>query len=273
MSASALARACHPGPTVAVTLLATLLALRADLAAAEVAVLAGAVLTGQLVIGWTNDAVDADRDRTVGRRDKPVATGELSARTVATAAAVALATCVALSAALGWRAGLCHVVLLVGSGLAYDLRLKGTAWSWLPYGVAFGSLPAVPTLAQQPPAAPAWWAVAAGAALGTGAHLVNVLPDLEDDAATGVRGLPHRLGARASQVGAALLILVASAVLVLGPAAAGASAPAATRTVALVLCAALAVGVVTTRGRTPFRLAVLMAIADVALLTTARSPR
>ncbi len=272
VSASALARACHPGPTVAVTLLATLLALRADLPATEVVVLTGAVLAGQLVIGWANDAVDAGRDRRVGRRDKPVATGEVGVRTVVTAAVVALVACVALSAALGWQAGLCHVVLLVGSGLAYDLGLKATVWSWLPYGVAFGSLPAVPTLAQQPPSAPAWWAVAAGAALGTGAHLVNVLPDLDDDAATGVRGLPHRLGARASQVGAALLLLAASAVLVLGPDDAG-SAPAAAGTVALVLCAALAGGVVTTRGRTPFRLAVLMALTDVVLLTTARGPR
>src|SRR3712207_7375206 len=32
--------------------------------------------------------------------------------------------------------------------------------------------------------------------LGVGAHLLNVLPDLEDDAATGVRGLPHVLGPR-----------------------------------------------------------------------------
>src|SRR5665647_499792 len=29
------------------------------------------------------------------------------------------------------------------------------------------------------------------------AHLANVLPDLGDDVATGIRGLPHRIGARA----------------------------------------------------------------------------
>jgi 4-hydroxybenzoate polyprenyltransferase len=271
VSVSALARACHPGPTVAVTVLATLLAVRADLTADRVVLVGAAVLTGQLVIGWTNDAVDAGRDRTVGRADKPVATGEVSARTVATAAGVALVACVALSAALGWRAALCHLGLLVGSGLAYDLGVKATAWSWLPYAVAFGSLPAVPTLAQQPPAAPTWWTVAAGAALGVGAHLVNVLPDLDDDAATGVRGLPHRLGARASQVGAALLLLSASVVLVLGPAADDGTGGTGNRWVVLLLTAALAVGVAVTRGRTPFRLAVLMALVDVVLLTTVRS--
>lgn len=269
VTASALVRACHPGPTVAVTVLATLLAVRADLTASTVATVGAAVLAGQLVIGWTNDAVDAGRDRRVGRRDKPVATGEVGARTVVAAAAVAGAACVVLSAVLGWRAGLCHVVLLVGSGLAYDLGAKGTVWSWLPYAVAFGSLPAVPTLAQQPPAAPTWWAVAAGAALGVGAHLVNVLPDLEDDAATGVRGLPHRLGARASQIGAALVLLAASLALVLGPNETSGLPGAA----ALAVTGVLAVGVAASHGRTPFRLAVLMALVDVVLLTTARSPR
>ena len=269
MRLTALARACHPGPTVAVTLLAALLAARADLALGRLLLVTAAVLAGQLVIGWANDAVDAGRDRRVGRRDKPVATGEVDARTVVVAAAVALLACTVLSLALGWRAGLCHLVLLVGSGLAYDLGAKATAASWLPYAVAFGSLPAVPTLAQQPPALPPWWTVTAGAALGVGAHLVNVLPDLEDDAATGVRGLPHRLGARGSQLGAALLLLAASMALVLGPS--HGSGPA--RAAALILTAALAVGVAVTRGRTPFRLAVLMALVDVLLLTTARSPQ
>ena len=38
------------------------------------------------------------------------------------------------------------------------------------------------------------WVIAAGALLGTGAHFANVLPDLEDDRRTGVRGLGHRIG-------------------------------------------------------------------------------
>ena len=59
--------------------------------------------------------------------------------------------------------------------------------------------------------------VAAGAALGAAAHLANVAPDLEDDLATGVRGLPHRMGAQASAVVGALLLGSASVVLVLGP--------------------------------------------------------
>jgi 4-hydroxybenzoate polyprenyltransferase len=156
------------------------------------------------------------------------------------------------------------VVLLVGSGLAYDLGVKSTAWSWLPYAVAFGSLPAVPTLAQDPPAAPAWWLVAAGSLLGVGAHLVNVLPDLADDAATGVRGLPHRLGARVSRLAAAVALLGASACLLVAPPDAGGVWQWLVLAASVVLAAVVAVG----RGRTPFRAAMLMAVVDVVLLIT-----
>ena len=260
----ALLRACHPGPTVAVTTVATLLAVGAELDPLHVVLVGAAVLCGQLTIGWTNDVVDSERDRTVGRADKPVAAGEVTRRTTAVAAVTALVACVVLSAALGWRAALCHVVLLVGSGLAYDLGVKSTVWSWLPYAVAFGSLPAVPTLAQDPPVLPPWWMVAAGSLLGVGAHLVNVLPDLEDDAATGVRGLPHRLGAQVSRWAAAVVLLAASACLLVAPADAGG----AWRWLVLAVSAVLAAVVALGQGRTPFRAAMVMAVVDVALLVT-----
>ena len=81
----------------------------------------------------------------------------------------------------------------------------------------FGALPAgVVAAAPCSPVAP-WWLVTAGGALCAAAHLANVAPDLEDDLATGVRGLPHRLGARVSALTAALLLGAASLVLVLGP--------------------------------------------------------
>ena len=60
------------------------------------------------------------------------------------------------------------------------------------------------------------WAWVAGAALGSAVHLTNVLPDLEDDQRTGVRGLPHRLGARASAVVAAVGIIVGALAVLLG---------------------------------------------------------
>ncbi len=48
-------------------------------------------------------------------------------------------------------------------------------------------------------------------------HLTNVLPDLDDDRRTGIRGLPHRLGATASvSIAVAGIVVAAVAVLVGG---------------------------------------------------------
>ena len=80
-----------------------------------------AVLTGQLSIGWSNDLVDARRDRAVGRTDKPLAAGAVTERVVRAACAAALAACVVLSLACGWASGLVHLLLGVASGWAYNL--------------------------------------------------------------------------------------------------------------------------------------------------------
>lgn len=213
----ALLRATHPAPTVVVTALATLLALEAGHDAGTIAVVAVAVLTGQFTIGWSNDLLDADRDRAVGRADKPLATGELTKAMVVAALAASAVVCLASSLALGWPAALAHLVL-VGSGWAYNAGLKATVWSWVPYAAAFAALPAVPWLALTPAMLPPWWMLAVGGLLGVGAHLVNVLPDLSDDAATGVRGLGHRLGAPTCGRLAVVVLLVGTAVGVLGPA-------------------------------------------------------
>ncbi|MFZ1286001.1 MAG: UbiA family prenyltransferase, partial [Candidatus Phosphoribacter sp.] len=168
----ALARACHPGPTVAVTVLAGLLALSGDLARGRAALVVLAVLAGQLTIGWSNDLVDADRDRIAGRLDKPLVQGELSIGALRLAIGWALVVCASASLACGLGAGLVHLGLVVGSGWAYNLGLKRTRGSFLPYAVAFGALPAFVTLSESPAAVPPWWLVAAGALLGVGAHFV-----------------------------------------------------------------------------------------------------
>ena len=175
-----------------------------------------AVFTGQLSIGWSNDYLDAERDRTVHRSDKPVAAGAVSPRVAAVAAVVSLIVTLALSAALGWPGGAAALVIVL-CGWLYNLGLKATLLSWLPYAIAFGTLPAVATLSVSPPRWPAPWALTAGALLGVAAHLANVLPDLRDDASTGVLGLPHRLGARATSLTAAAILLAASAAILFGP--------------------------------------------------------
>ena len=173
-----------------------------------------AVFAGQLSIGWSNDAIDAERDRSTRRADKPIASGAVPAPAVARAAGVALVLAVALAASLGVRAGAAALVVLA-AGWAYNGGLKATVWSWAPYAIAFGALPAVATLARPDHHFPAGWALAAGALLGVAAHLANVAPDLADDLATGVQGLPHRLGPRGTSVlGPTLLAAAASIVFV-----------------------------------------------------------
>ncbi|NJP25125.1 hypothetical protein FLW53_13070 [Microbispora sp. SCL1-1] len=219
-----LARACHPGPTAAVTTLVTALVAVAGWGPAGTVLTALAVLTGQLSVGWCNDAVDAARDAGAGRTSKPIVAGLVSARTVRVAAFAALVACVPLSLTCGVVAGVTHLVA-VAAAWAYNLWLKGTAASWVPYAAGFGAVPVFVTTGtpghappvSPPVSSPAWWAVLAAALLGCAAHLANVLPDIETDVATGVRGWPQRLGpARARRV-LPLPLLAASALLVVAP--------------------------------------------------------
>jgi len=213
----ALALATHLGPTVAVTAVATLLGVIAGLDGPRTVLLCAAVLAGQASIGWSNDWLDADRDRAVARSDKPVVRGAVTPAVLRSLALTAALAAVVLSLLLGLVPGLL-LLLLVASGWAYNAGLKRTALSVVPYVTGFGALPAgVVAAAPGTPVAP-WWLVTAGGALGAAAHFANVAPDLEDDAATGVRGLPHRLGPRVSAIAGALLLGLASLVLVLGPA-------------------------------------------------------
>lgn len=265
--AGALVRACHPEPTVAVTALVTALAATSGRDAAGVLLVAAAVLTGQLSIGWLNDALDAARDLAVGRTDKPVVAGAVSAATLRTAAALAALACVPLSLASGLLAGAVHLVA-VAAGWAYDLGLKSSAASVLPYMVCFGLLPVFVVLGLPGSPAPPWWLPVGGALLGAGAHFANVLPDLDDDAATGVRGLPHRIGATGSRAAAAVLMLAAVVVL-----AAGAPVPVALA-VGVPVASAAVLGAGFRAGRTPgsrapFRAVLLVAVVASVLLIAA----
>ncbi|MCA1223287.1 UbiA family prenyltransferase, partial [Streptomyces sp. 8L] len=137
----ALLGACHPGPTAAVTVLVAGIAVASGQRAGGCLLATAAVLAGQLSIGWSNDAVDAARDTAAGRGDKPVAGGAVTARGVLAAALAAFALCVPLSLLYGPLAGAVHLAGVAGAW-AYNLGLKATVLSPLPYAVGFGALPA-----------------------------------------------------------------------------------------------------------------------------------
>jgi heme o synthase len=265
-------RASHPEPAVAVTAVAAMLAYAVGHRGAAVAAVAVAVLSSQLAVGWVNDALDARRDAAAGRTDKPAATGAIGPRAVGVAGALAAVATVPLALLSGVPAAVAATIGLV-SALLYDWPLKFTAVSVVPYLVSFAALPAFVVLAL-PGAPPApGWLLAAGALLGGGAHFANAIPDLADDARTGVRGLPHRLGPGGSLAAAAALLLGATLVLALGPPGPPSWTGLAATTAAVVV---LPIGwyagrAAARRGARPvavFRAVMLVALIDVLLLVT-----
>ena len=199
--------ACHPLPTLAMTIALTAAAALTGRSGAEVLLVAVTVLTGQLTVGWINDVVDRRRDREVGRQDKPVAREWVDPSTVTFATACVVLLLIPLSIANGTYAGLAHLAA-VASAWLYNFWFKRTVLSWLPYAVSFGLLPAFlsygglgggmhgspPTIAM----------TVLTALLGVGIHFLNTLPDLVEDNRTGVRHLPLRIALR---IGAPKLLL------------------------------------------------------------------
>ncbi len=166
-------------------------------------------LLGQLSVGWSNDALDAPRDTVAGRRDKPIPAGLVGRRTVAVAAGVAAAACVPASLTLGALGGGLHL-LAVASAWAYNLGLKATLVSPVPYAVSFALLPSVVVRGVS-----GWVSLAAGL-LGMAAHFANTVADTDADHATGVRGLPQRIGPHRSLRLTAVLLATAAACLLFG---------------------------------------------------------
>lgn len=262
-----LVAATHPAPAAVVTLFALALALRVAPTAGTAALVAAAVGAGQLSVGWSNDWLDAARDRRVGRTDKPAVTGAVTPAVLRTAAGVALGACVALSLATGLLPGLLHLAAVAGAW-AYNAGLKATAWSWLPYAASFGLLPAFVLTAAGAVVPP--WVVTAAALLGVGAHVANVLPDLEDDRATGIRGMPHRLGRRGSSVLAPVTLAAGAVVALVGPPGPPGPGGLALTAAALALGAAAgAVGVARPSSRAPFALSMAVAAACVGQIVLA----
>lgn len=212
----------HPFPSTLDAAIVAAIAAVAGAPAAMVAVLGFAMLLLQFAIGAANDWADAPADATANPA-KPIPAGVIRRRTVARLAGLLGVA----GLGLAWSAGSVAFTVAVAGlavGLAYDLRLKGTRWSWVPYAIgipllpvfawggATGGLPG-PFLVLVPLAA------VAGAALA----VANALADLERDRAAGTETVATSLGAAgARRIGAALMLIavaaaVASAVALGGP--------------------------------------------------------
>ena len=214
-----LLKSTHPIPSFAVTSFTVLLAIGYGMPLEKLVLVGLGILFQQFSVGLSNDWLDYERDKIVGRNDKPTVRFEVSAKLVRNASLVSALIALAAATSLGWEVLLTMVAMLV-VGWSYNLGLKSNALSALPYAVGFGIVPVFVTLSLSIPQLPLWWVMLAAGLLGVAAHFANALPDLMDDRETGVRALPHMLGQRVSALAisgaaalASLLVVTQSASL------------------------------------------------------------
>ena len=204
-------RAAHFGPTLIVTTTTFLLAL-SQYSIIEALRVAIAIFAGQLVVGWSNDFIDAPLDIAAQRTKKPIVGKEIDNDQLRKSIVVALVTALLLSlfSPLRITGTLIHFLGLLSATL-YNLKLKSTILSPLPYIVSFGALPwaiYLPT-ENKPPL----WLFIDFMLISVAFHFFNVLKDFQWDINQGVLGLPQRLGRNVSLV--ISITLVISAILVL----------------------------------------------------------
>jgi 4-hydroxybenzoate polyprenyltransferase len=253
-SVAALVRAAHAVPAASVTALVTAATVARGASIGALLLAALSTAASQLSVGWSNDYLDRDEDRAAGRLEKPLVAGGVAPGTLWVGAWIAAAACLGSAALLGPGPAVAMAAALAAAW-GYNLGLKRTPLSWLPYAVAFGLAPVFVWLVADGRSPPAW-VPAVTAVLGIAGHLTNVLPDLERDRAVRARGLPHLLGPTPSLVSAAVL-LAGTTVLIL--AMAGRLSPWAVGVGSGAAVLALSVVVAGLRGRA--RLAFLLTIA------------
>ena len=167
----------------------------------------------QFGIGATNDMVDAPRD--AGHKPgKPIPSRLVSPPLAGAVAVAGFGVGLVLSSVSG-APTVALALAVVGIGLAYDLRLKGTAWSWLPFAVGIPILPGFGWLGATGTLPPIFGILAPVAVVaGAGLAIANALADVERDHAAGTASIATALGAgRAWAVQAALTgVVVVAAV-------------------------------------------------------------
>ena len=211
--AIALLKSTHPIPSFAVTSFTVLLAIGYGMPTEKLVLVGLGILFQQFSVGLSNDWLDYDRDKIVGRKDKPTVRFEVSAKLVRNASLVSAVIALVVATSLGWQVLLTMVAMLL-VGWSYNLGLKSNALSALPYTVGFGLVPIYVTLSLSTPQLPLWWVMLAAALLGVAGHFANALPDLIDDRVTGVRALPHILGQRVSALAISAAAALASLLVV-----------------------------------------------------------
>jgi 4-hydroxybenzoate polyprenyltransferase len=208
-----LMRASHFGPTMLVTAISYFFAQLYWWEGPSM-VIAFAFFCGQLVVGWSNDLIDYQDDLRHNRLKKPLVGGLITPKYLQRwlKVMVPIAILVNLFGPLGFIGGGLSL-FAVGWAVAYNFYFKFNVFSPLPYAVAFAALPSCMAFSkdQMPPL----WMWLGGALFGVAAHFLNVIKDMKQDNQSGIKGLPQRVGTKASVFVAVLLIASAITLLAL----------------------------------------------------------
>ncbi len=167
----------------------------------------------QFSIGALNDLRDARSDAGHKPR-KPIPLGLVGVGEARAVWVAGLAAGVLLSAQAS-PATLAIGLAGVGAGYLYDLRLKGTPLSWLPFALGIPLLPVFAWVGATGVLPGVFGLVLPLAALaGSGLAVANALGDLERDEAAGAASIATRLGMERAWLAQALLLLAVVVVAV-----------------------------------------------------------
>jgi 4-hydroxybenzoate polyprenyltransferase len=157
-----------------------------------------ALVLSQTAISLHNDYCDRELDAAT-KPWRAIPSGLLSPRAVLVGACGLFLAGFLIAVLLGLAvAGL--VALGTGAGFAYNGWLKRSGWSWLPFWLAFPTLPIESFAIAGRYELSLGLLYLIGAPLAFAVHLADTLPDLEADRAHGVRGFAHRLGPRRARL-------------------------------------------------------------------------
>ena len=174
--------------------------------------IAAIMLLVQFSISALNEWADADLDRQAGRR-RPIPLG-LVPRGAALGVAVVCAVGAFLLCVLADLGPFALLLVGIGTacGWAYDLWLKATPLSFVPFATAFPLMPFWIGVLAGRPLGSLLVLFLGGSVLATAIHLADAVPDLEADRAAGLRTLAVALGTPRAELASAGLLLLGSLV-------------------------------------------------------------
>jgi 4-hydroxybenzoate polyprenyltransferase len=258
----------HPGPSLLVTLVFVALAGLAGRRVPDslrIVQLVGTMLPIQLCIGVVNDVVDLPADA-VAQPYKPLVRGMLGRLTAAWVGVVLGVIGLGVAATINWATlGLGAAAL--GAGLAYDLGLRRTPLSWVPWWGGMAVLPLAAYASAGAIPSRLLVLIPLSALIAIGLHLANAQPDIEADRLAGVRSLPVLAGGRAVRRAAPAALATAGALALALAVLLGQAGPLLFACTAVLALAVAIVGV--TQPRRPFPiLAVATAVFAVSWLAS-----